>query len=199
MSGRVSRARDPIVLVGGGIGAGKTSVLRIFQEHGFAIISTDDVGREVLAPGSPAIQEVYRLWPDVVEGGVVNRQALAEVVFGDPGELERLEAITHPEIERRVRVDIDRRTGPIAIEVPVMKVLRDDTFTRIAVVADHDVRTARAVTRGATRDDVEQRMANQPSDAEWRDWADVVFDNSGAWAHTEESVRSLIAELLGDG
>ena len=199
MSGRVSRARDPIVLVGGGIGAGKSSVLQVFQEHGFIIISTDDVGRDVLAPGSPTVQDVHRLWPEVVEDGVVNRQALAGVVFGDPDQLEWLEEITHPEIERRVRVDIDRRTGPMAIEVPVMKVLRDDTFTRIAVVADHDVRTARAITRGATRDDVEQRMANQPSDAEWRDWADVVVDNSGAWAHTEESIRSLISELLSDG
>jgi dephospho-CoA kinase len=199
MSGHVSRARDPIVLVGGGIGAGKSSVLQVFSEHGFSVISTDDVGRAVLAPRSPAIRDIHRLWPEVVEGGVVNRQALAMIVFGDPDQLERLERITHPEIERRVRADIDRRRGPVAVEVPVMKVLRDDVFTRVAVLADRDVRMARAVTRGATREDVEQRMATQPTDDEWRDWADVVLDNSGAWAHTEESVRSLIAELLSDG
>ncbi len=189
----------PVVLIGGGIGAGKTSVSRVFQDHGFSVISTDEIGRDVLAEGSPGVGAVARLWPRVVRDGVVDRAALARIVFGDAVALEALEAITHPVIERRARDQIVACGGPVVVEVPVMKVFEDDPFTRIAVVADTEVRIARAVARGATRKDVLQRMSHQPTQDEWRAWADVVVDNTGAWAHTEASVEAIIDTVTADG
>jgi len=199
MSDSVSYVSRPVVLIGGGIGAGKTSVSRVFQDHGFTIISTDEIGRDVLGAGKPAVDSVGRLWPAVVEDGIVDRRALADVVFADPAALEELESITHPIIERRAREEIMASEGPVAVEIPVMKVFRDDPFTRIAVVADLDVRIARTVARGADREDVLQRMARQPTQDEWRTWADVIVENSGAWAHTESSVNTIIHHVINDG
>ncbi len=199
MSDGVSRRPDTVVLVGGGIGAGKSSVLSVFADRGFTTVSADEVGREILAPGSPLVDEVAAAWPGVVADGVVDRQALAAIVFTDPAALERLEAITHPEIERRIRRTVAASTAPVAIEVPVMKVFTTDAFTRLAVVADPEVRIARAVARGGSREDVQRRLANQPTDHEWRRWADLVVDNSGAWAQTEQTVRTLIEDLVADG
>ena len=198
MSDHVSFGGDPIVLVGGGIGAGKSSVLKIFEDHGFAVISTDDVGRDLLAPGSTIVEMVRGLWPEVVVGSTVDRELLAGIVFDDPSELLRLEEITHPAIEERVRFQIAQCRTPVAIEVPLMKVFREDRFSRVAVVAAREVRMARAIARGSTGEDVRRRMANQPTQDQWRDWADVVVDNSGAWARTEAIVRSLITDISAD-
>jgi len=199
MSDSVSCSSRPVVLIGGGIGAGKTSVSHVFQDHGFTVVSTDEIGRDVLGEGAAAVDAVGRRWPTVVEDGIVDRGALADIVFADPAALEQLESITHPIIERRAREEIAASEVPVAVEIPVMKVFRDDPFTRIAVVADLDVRIARAVARGASREDVLQRIARQPTQGEWRAWADVIVENSGAWAHTENSVKAIIRRVINDG
>ncbi|GMR03126.1 MAG: dephospho-CoA kinase [Acidimicrobiia bacterium] len=186
------------MLIGGGIGAGKSRVASLFARHGFSWISTDDVGRDVLAGGSRAVEAVRALWPSVVDGDAIDRAGLARIVFTDGAALAQLEAITHPEIERSVRDQIAQSSAPTVIEVPVTKVLQTDRYTRVAVVAPSDVRMARAVSRGGDVVDVRRRMASQPTDDDWRSWADVVVDNSGAWDETERWVCALIEEILAD-
>lgn len=199
MSGHHSQREPLVVLVGGGIGAGKSCVSAVFAERGFEVVSSDDVGRDVLAPRSPALDAVRSLWPEVVAGEEVDRAALAKIVFSDPKALACLEAITHPEIEHRIRSHLTERETPVAVEVPVMKVFAEEPFTRVAIVADTGTRLARAMRRGASQADVAQRMASQPSGDEWEAWADFVVDNSGAWDATEFAVHILIDELLTDG
>jgi len=196
MSDHVSPRQVPVVLIGGGIGAGKARVASLFARHGFSWISTDDVGRDVLASGSREFEAVRALWPSVVDGDAIDRAALARIVFTDGAALVQLEEITHPEIERRVRDRIAQSSEPTVIEVPVTKVFPTGRYTRVAVVALSDVRLARAVSRGGDAVDVRRRMASQPTDEEWRSWADVVVDNSGAWDETERSVCALIEETL---
>lgn len=187
-----SRAR---VLLGGGIGAGKSTVAAAFEEAGFEVIEADEIGRGILAPGTRETAAVQELWPDVVDGGVVDRKALAAVVFDAPRELDRLEAITHPgiatEIERRVAAgDTD-----IVVEAPLMSITLSGEWTRVAVVADTRTRMARAVARGGDPRDVRRRMAAQASTEDWVDWADVVIDNGGAWIETEKTVTAIIEAM----
>ncbi len=198
MSDHDSEGRGPVVLVGGGIGAGKSCVSSVFGRRGFHVISTDIVGGEVLSPGSRAVDAVRAVWPEVIAGDAVDRLALAQIVFSDPAALALLEAITHPEIERRVRQRLAQRTTPVAVEVPVLKVFAQEPYTRLAVVADVEVRLKRVVGRGAPTVDTKQRMANQPTTEEWQAWADLVVDNSGAWDATERAVHTLIDALLLD-
>lgn len=196
MASQVPRDRRSPVLLGGGIGAGKTSVGERFGEAGYLVIVADELGHDVLAEGRPAVVEVAQRWPSAVSGGVVDRHALARIVFSDPEALRELEAITHP----RIADAIDRRieaagSTPVVVEIPVLGVVSGVDAVRIAVVADDEVRVARAVARGGDRDDVLARMRSQIDQAEWRAWADVVIDNSGAWAETERLVDAVIADL----
>ena len=194
--GSSTRARERLVVLGGGIGAGKSSVADVFRDHGYTVISADEVGRDVLAPGSEAVDRVAVRWPGVVRDGVVDRGALAAIVFADATELGDLEAITHPAIRAAIRLDLDAHPGrPTVVEVPVMGVLGDLGAVRIAVVAPDDVRLARAVARGHERADAVARMASQPPQDAWREWADVVIDNSGPWLATRRLVEGLIDEL----
>lgn len=188
------------IVLGGGIGAGKSTVAGEFAAHGFGVIVADDLGREVLAPGSPAVEDVARRWPSVVEDGVVDRQALADIVFSDPQERVALEAITHPLIAQMIDEAL-RREGdrPMIIETPVQAVGSAVAGRRVAVVADREIRLARAVSRGNDPDDVRRRMDSQPSDADWTAWAEHVIDNSGSWAGTQRTVESLVEMVVSNG
>ena len=198
MASEVPPDRPRTVLLGGGIGAGKSSIADVFARHGFDVVLADRIGAEVLAPGAPAVDDVARRWPDVVEDGIIDRAALASIVFRDPDELAALEAMTHPAITGAI---MDRVAaaggGRILIEIPVRAVVDDLDALRIAVVADAEVRLARAVARGGDRDDVLARMRSQAGEDEWRAWADVVVDNSGAWSETERVVEAIIGEVVG--
>ena len=189
----------PILLLGGGIGAGKSRVTELFAERSFEVIEADKVGHAVLEKDIGAITAVADLWPDTVTGGIVDRAALAEIVFSDTDALVKLEEITHPAIGQTLNRRIRAATGPVVVEIPLMKVLAQAPYLRVAVVADRRVREDRAVARGADRDDVRRRMSHQPSDEEWVTWADHVIDNGSDWESTSHAVNALIDEVLGDG
>ncbi len=192
---------DVVVLLGGGIGAGKSSIAALFAERGFEVVEADLVGHEVLATDPEVLAAVINRWPAVVSDGVIDRAALAGVVFSDPTELRYLEQITHPRIRAAIadRIASTEASG-VVVETPLtgMGVATDITTVRVAVLADHDVRLARAVMRGGDAADVERRMRSQDDDATWRAWADHVVDNSGAWTLTERTVLTLIDGIARD-
>ncbi len=185
-----SRARH--VLLGGGIGAGKSSIARLFAESGYLEIEADRVGADVLRPGTEATSAVAREWPIVVSEGVVDRDALALIVFADRDALRLLESITHPAIVAEIGRRVAGTDQAVVVETPVRHLDLAGEWTRVAVVADEDTRIARAVARGADPDDVRRRIAVQGRDEDWMDWADVVVDNSGAWSETENMVLAVI-------
>jgi len=199
MADQDSRRLSPTVLLGGGIGAGKTRITELFAAEGFLVISSDEVGHQVLAPGSDAVALVRSIWPDVVVDGVVDRLALAAHVFEDPAELARLEAITHPGIEAAIRGQVAASQTPVVIEVPIISVLSDAPFLHVAVIADETVRLERAVARGGVETDLRDRMRHQPTDDQWRDWAAFVIENSGSWETTEAQTRRVIDDVTTDG
>ncbi|MCL1592996.1 MAG: dephospho-CoA kinase [Actinomycetia bacterium] len=199
MSDQDSPMRMRPVLLGGGIGAGKTRVAMLFADSGFHVISTDRVGHEQLRQGSQAVAAIETIWPEAVQGGVVDRSVLAGIVFADEDALAELESITHPGIERDVREMIARAERPVLVEVPILKVFADDPFTRIAVIADDAVRLERVVARGGDETDTRQRMSAQPSNDLWREWATIVIDNTGDWAATVERVDDVIQMVLERG
>lgn len=166
----------------------------IFGAAGFLVIHADEVGRDVLKEGSEATRRVADAWPDVVVDGVVDRSALAEIVFSKEEDLARLESMTHPAIVREIERRVSRASGDVVVEVPLARVVPAGEWRRVAVVAEEQTRIARAVARGGDPDDVRRRIASQMSEAEWMDWADVVIDNDGSWSETEMVVRALIDE-----
>jgi len=189
----------PVLLLGGGIGAGKSRVAGEFSRRGFEVIEADTVGHDVLNSDTGAIAAVAVAWPDAVVDGVVDRTILARIVFSDADALAKLESITHPVIGQVLLRRIGDATGPVVVEIPLMKVLSKGPYLRVAVVADVQIREDRAVGRGASREDVRNRMSHQQSDAQWADWADRVIENSGDWDATAQSVGALIDEVLGNG
>src|SRR5712692_11202114 len=109
----------------GGIAAGKSTVARMFVELGAVVLYADEIAREVLAPGSPALEEVKAAFGSSVfhPDGTLDRAALGERVFSNPEERRRLEAITHPPILARIRQRLAEWRRALPAERPRVVIL----------------------------------------------------------------------------
>lgn len=188
------------ILVGltGGIGSGKSAALERFRELGAVVIDSDDVAREVVAPGTEGFAAVVaRFGPSVVRvDGTLDRPMLARLVFSDDAARADLEAIVHP----RVRAEVRRRasaasSGSIVVNAVPLLVETGiaGEFDKVVVIeAPVEQRVLRlSRSRGMSRDDALARMAAQTSDDARRAvaWRLIVNDASLA------SLRAAVDEV----
>jgi len=179
----------------GGIGSGKSTVAQRFLELGAVVIDADLLAREVVAVGSPGLAAIQRRFGDAVlaADGSLDRAALGEIVFSDPGARRDLEAITHPLIGARTRALLESAAPEriLVHDVPLLveKDKTADYHLTVVVGADEDIRVARLTgERGFTAADVRGRIAAQASDRARRAAADAWLDNNG-------TVDALLAQV----
>jgi dephospho-CoA kinase len=189
-------------VLGGGIGSGKTAAAAVFAQLGATVISADETSHGVLGPGEPASFAVAERWPEVVSAdGVVDRSALARIVFDDPAELRRLERITHPVIVARmadlVAAAADDRV--VIVEIPLPGDWLGAGWTRLVVDAPDEIRVRRLLARGMTLGEIRLRMSVQPNREQWLGAADHVIDNGGDLERLEAECRRVWEELLSGG
>jgi dephospho-CoA kinase len=184
----------------GGIGAGKSTAGRAFAELGATVVDADAIAREVVEPGTPGLAAVAEAFPSVVVDGVLDRAALAAIVFADDGQRRTLEGITHPlvgaEVQRRAEsVPAD---GLLVYDVPLLaETGAAPGFDLVLVVAAPlDVRLARLADRGLPERDARDRIAKQATDDQRRAIADVVLDNGGSPEALTAQARALYAHRL---
>ena len=86
-----------IIGVTGGIGSGKSTVVRILQKYGADVIFADDVAKEMTEPGMPAYKEIIKHFGAGIigEDKRIDRKKLADIVFSDSAELQVLNRLTH--------------------------------------------------------------------------------------------------------
>ena len=196
------------LLVGltGGIATGKSTVSEILARLGAVLVDADQLAREVVAPGEPALADVVREFGDVLRpDGTLDRKKLAAIVFAEPSRRKRLEAILHPAIRARFDARLDALTregfeGIVVFDAPVM--IESGGYKNmdrlIVVVTDEATQRARLVARDADAADGERRIASQMPLAEKAKLADYVIDNTGDRAATEARTREVHAALVRD-
>ena len=198
-----------LIALTGGIAAGKSLVASRLRELGAIVIDADVLAREAVEPGTPGLERIVAafgggvLQPD----GALDREALGEIVFGDADRLAELNAIVHPEVQRRAAaaIDLAAAADPDAIvvyDIPLLaETARDRTerFDRIVTVdADPALRLQRMVEhRGMPPEAAAARIAAQASEAQRQAIATDVIDNSGTIEETLAQVDALWAELRG--
>jgi dephospho-CoA kinase len=192
----------------GGIASGKTLVADAFIALGVPVLDADQVARDVVAPGEPALAKIAEAFgaDALLADGTLDRRRMRELVFGNPAELRRLEAITHAAIRQRMRAWRDAQTAPycilsvaILVEAPKMRELVD----RVLVI---DVPVATQMARLTARDNVDETLARQMIAAQaTREQrlaaADEIIVNDGSVEQTLVTVKALhqryLAELPG--
>lgn len=183
----------------GGIGAGKSTAARRFEDLGAEVIDVDSLGHLVLLPGGRAHDDVLDAF------GTVDRRALGAIVFTDPTALAQLTGISHPAINAELAERLDA-LPPGSIVVLDMAILVESSLGRLAdgrsysmvivVEAPEALRVARAVARGMKADDVRARMASQATDDERRAIADVVIVNDGDLDRLALDVNDVWSRLV---
>nr|VFJ69058.1 MAG: dephospho-CoA kinase [Candidatus Kentron sp. FW] len=106
-----------IVGLTGGIASGKSTVARMLAEQGVPVIDADEVARDLVEPGQPALEEIVSVFgTDVLDAtGHLDRAALRARVFSVPADRERLEGILHPRIGQEMRHRSDIAVGPYCV------------------------------------------------------------------------------------
>lgn len=184
----------------GGIGAGKSQVATYFAELGAFVVDTDAIAREVVAPHSDGLLQIAHAWPQVVRNGVLDRAALAEIVFSDPAARERLNALLHPHIRRRA-LEREALAKPGQIIVHVVPLLFETGYDRLVdksvlVVAPVEQRIARVVERDRIDEArVRARIATQIAPEEAHPRADFIIENDGNLDHLQERTCEVFAAL----
>jgi dephospho-CoA kinase len=178
----------------GGLACGKSFVADYLRELGCHIIEADALGHAVLEPGGEAYEAVLSRF------GTANRTALAAIVFTDPGALAELNAIIHPAVRLRAKVEIAHQ-DPHAIVIYVAAILIEtggyrDVDKLILVSCSREQQIARALERpNATEAGVLSRLASQLPLQEKLAYADYVIDASGTKEHTLHQTKMVFEDL----
>ncbi len=180
----------------GGIGSGKTLVSDQFAALGAPVIDTDVLAHELVAAGTPALRDIESAFgPGIIAAdGSLDRAALRDIVFDDPGLRHRLESILHPRIRREVARQLETLQAPYCIVVVPLLVETGfgDIVDRVLVVdADTHDRVRWIKRRSGLSDaDIKQIFAAQASREERLAAADDVLVND---AGIDELQRKVVA------
>ena len=189
---------NPIrILLGGGIGSGKSVALRKMEERGATVVEADHLGHAVLERDGEAFGAVTERWPSALVEDEIDRGVLAEIVFADQEQLLELERTTHPAIITLI-AEFASSAQDVVIEIPVILDVPGD-WKKVFVDANRAGRLWRAVARGNDPADVRRRMASQPTRDEWLSWCDKMIDNNGSVEDLEGEVNSLWDGLRATG
>ncbi|MBF4548409.1 dephospho-CoA kinase [Corynebacterium afermentans subsp. lipophilum] len=188
----------------GGIGSGKSTVARMLGGTGFAVVDADQIARDIMAPGSPVLDEVAAAFgADLIgDDGALDRGELARRAFATTEDTQRLNAITHPAIraesERRFAAAEEAGEQAVIYDMPLLVDLglNQDMDLTVVVDVDKEERIRRLVDkRGLDQADARARMAQQIDDAARLAAADVVIDNNGPLEALEPQVDALIKKI----
>ncbi|MDD2258373.1 MAG: dephospho-CoA kinase [Bacilli bacterium] len=184
-----------IIGLTGSIATGKSTLSKYLKDLGYLVINTDDIAHQVLT-FPHIIKKIESLVnKDVVESGIINRKKLGDIVFNDSEKLRILNNITHPEIYRITKDLIEKQSGVVFVEVPL---LFETNFTSlvdkiIVISADEKIQIKRLKKRNKiTTNEAINLINKQMSLNEKARLADYVIDNSSTIKHMERQVLNLL-------
>ncbi len=186
----------------GGIASGKSVVAELFAALGAPIVDTDQVARDVVAPGEPGLAAVAEEFGRAIltTAGTLDRAALRRRVFADEKARERLEAILHPLIRTRTLAALSEMDAPyVVVAVPLLVETGFAALVDRVLVVDcpREIQLARLMARDQhSRAEAEQILAAQVSRETRLAAADDVIDNGGSLAATRAQVAALHERYL---
>jgi dephospho-CoA kinase len=181
----------------GGIGSGKSTVSKILSDLGAVVIDADVIAKEVLLPGTSGFESAVSTFGSTIldNEGTIDRKRLAKLVFENPKELAKLEAIVHPAVVARVTEIRNSlpESAVVVYDTPLMfeKQLQGQFDKVLMVVSDKELRRTRLLERGLELGDIEARMANQATDEQRAKIADFVIENNGSLEQLREQVAKV--------
>ena len=189
----------------GSIGSGKSTVSCFFEELGAVVIDADQVSRQVVEPGSPALKELTVTFGENIlnPDGSLNRTLVAEIVFNSDEKRELLNSIIHPMIFNEINSTIGeyREKGTEIIILEAALILEKKGLIKlidklIVVSIDEETQKKRLEVRGdLPKEQINARINSQLTNNEKIKHADYIIDNNQDLVNTREQVRELWDKL----
>lgn len=193
-------ARPLIIGLTGSIGMGKSTVAAMFAEAGVPVFDADAEVRAMQGPDGELIPAIEAAFPGSTDERGVNRDALGQLVFGNPEKLSQLEAIVHPAVGRKRAEFLARNASEpmLVFDIPLLfeGSGHESVDTIVVVSAPAEVQRQRVLARpGMTVEKFEHILGLQTPDQEKRERADHVIDTGTTLAQTQEQITNLINTL----
>jgi dephospho-CoA kinase len=202
MSSSTSSPQPPapsplLIALTGGIASGKSAVADLFTERGVPVLDTDQIARDVVEPGSSALEQLVQTFgADILDvSGQLDRARMRERVFRDPVERAKLEQILHPSIRRELAKRSSQAGG--AYQVHVIPLLveksRADDYDRVLVVdCPEEEQIKRLMARdGSTTEQARLILQSQATREQRIAVADDVLVNTGTLDELNQFVETL--------
>lgn len=181
----------------GGIGSGKTTVAKLFSEHGVTVIDTDQLARDVTQAGQPALKDIAKEFGESIlqSDGSLNRSALRKIIFSDDNKRIWLEKLLHPLIRAEMKKQAESAQSAYCIVVIplLLETEPNPLINRILVI---DTSENEQIKRTQARDnctpaEVEDILRTQVNRAARLAAANDVIDNTGTKADLITQVDRL--------
>lgn len=195
----------------GGIGCGKSHILREFHKLGVYTIDADEIAHEVILPDQPAYGEILETFGSEIlaPDQTIDRKKLGEKIFSDGKAREKLNRIVHPLVlqeEARRTAGFEDLKDPKSPIIMVDAALMIETgsyrkYDFVVVVYCHpQVQLQRVMARdGLSEEEALQRIQSQMPLLEKIKYADYLIENSGRLSETNEQVKHILTELVNLG
>ncbi|NLV24233.1 MAG: dephospho-CoA kinase [Deltaproteobacteria bacterium] len=200
----MERSEGVILGITGGVAVGKSTVAKILAERGAAVVSADELAREVVAPGSKTLRILVAYFgTDILRrDGTLDRQVLGDIVFGNEEKRSFLNAVTHAAIaELAVRRlgDLEARGAELIVyESPLLFEAKAEGRVDLVLVvkAPEKEQRDRLLRRpGMTAARAQTMIAAQMSQQEKASRGDFVIETDGTLKELEEKVDALLLRL----
>ena len=186
----------------GGIGSGKTTVADIFAALGVELVDADQLSREVVAPGTPALREIAKHFGDniITQQGELDRKALREIVFHSPEQRQWLEQQLHPAIGDLIKTRLKACKSDYCILVsPLLLETEQHKLTDRILVVDvpEQIQLQRAMQRDGSDETTIRGIIDAQTSRDTRlESSDDVIDNSRPLETLKERVLELHNKYL---
>ena len=187
----------------GGVGAGKTTVLKaIRQMYRVRILIADEIAHEQMEPGTMCYKRMHEAFGNCdiwLDDGSINRPKLAQLLFSDEEKRRTLNGIVHPAVKEYIlgEVEKERQKGHFEYVILEAALLIEDHYDTLCdelwyVYASEQTRKKRLMAdRGYSEQKVEQMFAAQLSDETYRSYCRVVIDNDRDEQYVLEQIKQL--------
>ena len=197
-----------VVGLTGGIVSGKSTVALMFKDLGAKIVDADKLGHSVILPHEPAWEKIVKIFgKDILQNDLtIDREKLGKIVFANQSLLKKLNDITHPEITKIIKKEIDSLKNKtynqkkiLIIDAALIYEAKIDRLMDkiIVVYIDEDEQIKRLIKRNnLSKDEALQRIKSQMPMKEKVKMADYVIDNSNSLDKTKKQVEKIWKNLV---
>lgn len=184
-----------IIGITGGTGCGKTTLLKVIEEHGGLILDCDAIYHELLVSDTSLLAAIESCFPGTVENGALQRKKLGSIVFSDEKALQDLNKITHGAIKAEVLRRLEDRPKLAAIDAIALFEggLAELCDVTVAVTAPEEIRVQRLMKRdGITEDYARSRIAAQHKEKWFRERCTCMLENNGTEIQFREKCLAFL-------